>query len=86
MDENNISKATQKEMIYYFKRSRQTISNALKDLEELSFIEKSKYGTFNVYHINENIFRKVKGQKKMTKYYRFISQEEFNTLKKIKPS
>lgn len=64
MDENNISKATQKEMIDHFKRSRQTISNALRDLEELNFIEKSKYGTFNVYHINENIFRKIKEPKK----------------------
>ena len=64
MDENNISKATQKDMMDYFKKSRQTISGALMNLEELGFIEKSKYSTFNVYHINKNIFRKVKGPKK----------------------
>lgn len=64
MGEDNISKATQKDMMDYFNRSRQTISDALRNLEELDFIEKSKYGTFNVYHINENIFKKIKGSKK----------------------
>ena len=39
MNENNISKATQKEMIDHFKKSRQTISNALRDLEDLDLLK-----------------------------------------------
>lgn len=64
MDQNNISKISQKEIMEYFGKSRQTISKAINELENLGFIEILKYGTSNIYKINDQVFKKVKGPTK----------------------
>ena len=64
MDSNNIFKLQEKELIDEFNIPKQTIHKSLNILEELGFIEKIKNDNPNIYHINENLFKKVKGPTK----------------------
>ena len=64
MDSNNIFKLQEKELIDEFNIPKQAIHKSLNILEELGFIEKIKNDNTNIYHINENLFKKVKGPTK----------------------
>jgi hypothetical protein len=64
MDSNNIFKLQEKELIDEFNIPKQAIHKSLNILEELGFIEKIKNDNPNIYHINENLFKKVKGPTK----------------------
>ena len=65
MDLNNIYELSKsKEIFEKVGASEQTIYTNLHVLENLGFIEKIKNDNPNIYHINENLFKKVKGPTK----------------------
>lgn len=65
MDLNNIYELSKsKEIFEKVGASEQTIYTNLHVLENLGFIEKIKNDNPNIYHINKNLFKKVKGPTK----------------------
>lgn len=64
MDSNNIFKLQEKKLIDKFNIPKQAIHKSLNILEELGYIEKIENDNPNVYHVNEKVFKKVKGPTK----------------------
>lgn len=62
MNLNNDFNLKEKELIEHFGIKEQIIHESLNILEELGYIEKIENDNSNIYHVNEKVFKKVKGK------------------------
>lgn len=87
MNGNNSIACSYKVLEEYFGASRMSVYRAIKLLKERNFIDISKMGNVNVYHLNEQlVWRKAKNKRKYAKFSATIilSEEEQNNHKQIK--
>lgn len=86
MNGNNSVACSYKVLEDYFGASRMSVYRAIKLLKERNFIEISKMGNVNVYHLNEKlVWRKGKDKRKYAKFSATIvlSEEEQRNHKQI---